>query len=92
MLINFCGSFVTLYLVDIITRSEAIGILVAITELMVIFVLMGLAVFLLIYYRKEILLYSGPPKTSKKKWFLAVFINAGMILYLLLTTSIFLFM
>lgn len=91
MLINFCGSFLTLYLVDIITGSEVMGILVALTELMVIFALMGLAIFLLIYYRNEILLYSGPPKTSKKKWFFAVIVNVGMILYLLLTASLFFF-
>lgn len=89
MLINFCGSFLTMYLADIIMNYDVAGVLIAVTQLMVMFAFMAIAVFLLVYYRKEILLSGGPSKTSKGKWFLAVFGNVGMVLFLMVGAGLF---
>lgn len=89
MMINFCGSFVSIYYLELVESWGSAGLLLVFGQVMVMFGYMIAGVILLIYYRREIFLYEPKKNISAGKWFMAVMFNIGMILYLIVGAAFF---
>lgn len=83
MMINFCGSFVSLYVLELVEDWGVAGLLLVFAQVMVMLGYVIATVILLVYYRRELFLYEEKKNIPAGKWFLAVMCNAGMILYLI---------
>lgn len=90
MIINFCGSFLPLYLVELMESWGPTGLLLLFCQMMIMFAFIIAAVILVIYYRKEIFLHEERKNIPAGKWFVAVTLNVGMILYFLVGGVMFL--
>lgn len=82
VMINFWGSFLSMYLLDLIEAWGTAGLMLIFGQLMVMIGFMIAAAILLIYYRKEVFLREEKKFLSSGRRFLVVMLNAGMILYL----------
>lgn len=89
MMINFWGSFLSLYLLDLIDAWGTAGLMLIFGQLMVMIGFIIAAGILVIYYRKEIFLREEKKILSPGKQFLAVMLNVGMILYLVIGVILF---
>lgn len=83
MMINFWGSFLSMYLLDLIDAWGTAGLMLIFGQFMVMIGFIIAAVILVIYYRKEIFLREEKKILSAGKQFLAVMMNVGMISYIL---------
>lgn len=89
MMINFWGSIVSLYLLDLIEAWGTAGLMLIFGQFMVMIGFIIAAVILVIYYRKEIFLHEEKKTLSAGKQLLAVMLNVGMILYLVMGIILF---
>lgn len=89
MMINFWGGFLSIYLLDLIEAWGTAGLMLIFGQIMVMIGFIIAAVILVIYYRKEIFLREKKKTLSAGKQFLAVMLNVGMILYLVMGIVLF---
>lgn len=90
MIINFLGSIVPLYLLKFTKRMTIIGTLVMATYGMMIIGVLITGIILLICYRRYIVIEQGEVNIPKGDRFKTIFLNVGMIVYLLICTALFL--
>ena len=83
MMINFCGSFLSLFLLDMIEAWGTAGLMLVFGQLMVMIGYVVAAVILLIFYRKDIFLREERKALTAGEVFGAVILNGGMIAFFL---------
>ncbi len=83
MMVNFCGSIIPIWMIHWTQKNAVIGAFLMAEEFMLMLGFMLCSVFLIVFYWKETAMETGTVRIPKGKWFSTVFVNIGMLLFLL---------